>query len=112
MTEEKKYLFGVDKKTACTLTYVLGWVSGLVFLLSEKDDKEIRFNAMQSIILFGGLHVIQLFLGRIPVIGWSLMPLLGLLAFVLWLVLIIKTYQGGKYKLPLVGEIAEKQANK
>lgn len=113
MTEEtKKSTFGLEKKVACSLTYVLGWVSGLIFFLSEKEDKEVRFHAMQSIIFFGGLHIIQIFLGRIPFVGWSLLPLLGLLTFVVWLVLIIKTYQGEHFKLPFVGEVAEKQANK
>ena len=112
MEETKKSTFGLDKKVACALTYVLGWVSGLIFLLSEKEDKEIRFHAMQSIIFFGGANIIQIFIGRIPFVGWSLMPLLGILAFVVWLVCIIKAYQGEKFKLPVVGDIAEKQVNK
>ena len=112
MTEEKKYTFGLDKNLACALTYVAGWVSGLVFFLSEKEDKEIRFHAMQSIIFFGSLNIISLFLGRIPLVGWSLMPVLGLLCFVGWLVCLIKAYQGEHFKLPVVGDIAEKQVNK
>ena len=111
MSEEKKYTFGLDKKTACAAAYGLGWVTGLIFFLSEKEDKEIRFNAIQSIIFFGGLHVIQLFLGRIPVVGWSLMQIVGLAAFIGWLFLIIKAYQGEHFKLPLIGNIAEKQVN-
>ena len=110
--ENKKYTFGLDKKLACSLTYVFGWVSGLAFLLSEKQDKEIRFHAIQSIIFFGGAQVLQMFLGRIPVVGWSIMPLLGLLVFIVWLVLIIKTYQGEQFKLPVIGEIAQKQVDK
>jgi uncharacterized membrane protein len=107
--EEKKYAFGLDKKTACALTYVLGWVSGLVFLLVEKEDKEIRFNAMQSLVTFGAFHVIQMVLGRIPFVGWSLLPFLGILCFVTWIVCIVKVYQGEKIKLPIVGDFAEKQ---
>lgn len=108
MTEEKKYTFGLDKKTACTLTYVVGWVSGLVFFLNEKEDKEIRFNAMQSIIFFGALTVLIM----IPVIGWALSPFLFLIGLTGWIFLVVKTYQGGKLKLPVVGDIAEKQVNK
>jgi len=111
-TVAKKYTFGLDKRTACALTYVAGWVSGLVFFLSEKEDKEIRFHAMQSIIFFGSLNILSIFLGRIPFIGWSLMPILGLLGFVGWLVCLIKAYQGEHFKLPVVGDIAEKQVNK
>ena len=108
----QKSTFGLDKNIACALTYVGAWVTGLVFLLSEKNDKTVRFHAMQSIIFFGGVTVIQIFLGRVPLIGWSLMPLLGLLSFVVWIILIIKAYQGEKFMLPVVGKIAEKQINK
>lgn len=112
MAESTKTTFGLERKAACALTYVLGWVTGLIFLLSEKEDKEVRFHAMQSIVFFGGLNILQLVLGRIPFVGWSLLPLLGLLGFVVWLICIIKAYQGEKFKLPVVGEFAEKQVNK
>jgi len=111
-TVTKKYTFGLDKNFACALSYVAGWISGLVFFLSEKEDKEIRFHAVQSIIFFGSLSIISLFLGRIPLVGWSLMPVLGLLVFVGWLVCLVKAYQGEHFKLPVVGDIAEKQVNK
>lgn len=111
MTETKS-TFGLDRNIACALTYVGAWVTGLIFLLSEKSDKTVRFHAMQSIIFFGGINIIQIVLGRIPLIGWSIMPLLGLLAFVVWIICIIKAYQGDKFMLPVIGEIAEKQANK
>lgn len=112
MAETKKSTFGLDKNVACALTYAGAWVTGLVFFLSEKEDKDIRFHAMQSIIFFGGLHLVSLFLWRIPLIGWSLSPVLGLLGFVAWLICIVKAYQGGKFMIPVVGEIAEKQVNK
>lgn len=112
MVETKRYTFGLEKKAVCSLTYVLGWITGLFFILTEKEDKEIRFHAMQSIIFFGGLNILQLFLGRIPFVGWGLMPVLGLVGFVGWLVLIIKAYQGEHFKLPVIGDIAEKQVNK
>lgn len=112
MEETKKSTFGLDKKTAGTLTYVLGWITGLIFLLSEKNDKDVKFNAMQSIIFFGGLNILVIFLGWIPFLGWGLIQLLWLLGFVVWLVCLVKTYQGEKFKLPVIGEIAEKQVNK
>lgn len=108
MAEAKKSTFGLEKNIAAALTYLLGWVSGLVFLLAEKEDKEIRFHALQSIIFFGGLTVVCL----LPVLGWLLSPFLFLVGLVGWVFLLIKAYQGEKFKLPLIGEIAEKQANK
>lgn len=104
MTQGKS-TFGLDKNVAAAATYLLLWVSGLVFLLVEKDDKEIKFHAWQSIILFGGLSILM----AIPVIGWVLSPIIGLVMLIAWIFLLVKTYQGEKVKLPVVGDFAEKQ---
>jgi len=105
---EEKYTFGLEKNVACALTYVLGWVSGLVFFLAEKKDEDIRFNAAQSIITFGALTVLSM----VPVIGLILSPFLFLGGLILWLVLLVKAYQGNTLKLPLVGQLAEKLASR
>ena len=86
------------------------WISGLVFLLLEKDNKFVRFHAMQSIVTFGALTVVIFILMFIPIIGWIISYLIGVLAFVLWIILMIKAAQGQKYKLPWAGNFAEKQA--
>ena len=94
------------------LTYLLGFVTGIVFLFIEKQNQFVRFHAMQSTITFGVLFVGGLVLGLIPFIG----PIVGLLLapveFILWLVLMYKAYSGEMYKLPYVGELAEKQLAK
>ena len=105
MAEAKKSGLGLPSNTAAALAYVLGWLTGIVFLLLEKDDKFVRFHAMQSIITFGLITLLSF----IPVIGWMLSPILMILAFVLWLLLIFKAYQGEKFKLPVIGDFAEKQ---
>ena len=107
--EDKKTLTGLPENTEAALTYVLGWISGLIFFLMVKDNKHIRFHALQSVVLFGGLHVASMVLGFIPVVGWALIPFLGLGTFVLWLVMIVKTYQGSPLELPVVGEFVKKQ---
>ena len=94
---------GLPKNTAAALSYVLGWLSGIVFLLIEKDPF-VRFHAAQSIITFGLLTVIVF----IPVIGWIISPLAWIVGFVLWLFLIYKAYQGEEFKLPWVGNLAKK----
>lgn len=98
---------GLPKNTAAALSYVLGWLTGIVFLLIEKDPF-VRFHAMQSIITFGALTILMF----IPVIGWMLSPLLWIVGFILWLVLIFKAYQGEEFKLPFVGDFAKKQLPK
>lgn len=89
--------------------YLLGWVTGLIFLLIEKDSKYVRFHAMQSLILFGGAHIVMIVLGLIPILGWVVGSLLGLAVFVLWIVCMWKAFQGETFKVPYVGELAEKQ---
>ena len=101
---------GLDANVAGLLCYVLGWVSGLVFILIERESKFVRFHALQSIYVFGVITIASIILGWIPVIGpVVLSPLVGLLGVVLWIILMIKAYQGTRYKLPWSGNIAEKK---
>jgi len=87
----------------------LGWVTGLIFIILEKDNKFVRFHALQSIVVFGVLNL-GFSIILIPVIGWLLSLLIILLAFVFWIVLMIRAYQGEKIKMPIAGDFAEKQA--
>ena len=100
---------GLEPNVAGLLCYVGWWISGLVFLLLEKDNKFVRFHAMQSIVTFGVLNL-SFSLILVPIIGWIISYLIGVLAFVLWIILMIKAAQGQKYKLPWAGNFAEKQA--
>ena len=104
---------GLTENVAGLLCYVLGWISGLVFILAERENKFIRFHAMQSIIVFGALNIVSLVL--IAVLQrMRELPLFILLIFVfgmmLGMVLMIKAYEGKKLKLPWLGNIAEKWA--
>lgn len=67
---------------------------------------------MQSLITFGGLFVINVVLGIVPILGWGLGMLLSLAGLLLWVVLMIKAYQGETYKLPYIGGIAEQRLGK
>ena len=106
---------GLEANVAGLLCYVLGWITGLLFILIEKEDKFVRFHAMQSIVTFGALTAISIvlsILAAIPYIGvvFGIMGgIVGILAFILWIVLMVKAYQGALYKLPWVGDFAEKQ---
>ncbi len=103
---------GLDENIAGALCYVLGFVTGIVFLLIEKEDKFVRFHAMQSVATFLSLFVIGLVVGFIPYIGWVIGLLILLIELILWLLLIYKAYSGEMFKLPIVGDFAEKQINK
>jgi len=112
-----KTSMGLEENIAGVLCYVLGWITGIVFLVLEKENKFVRFHAMQSIATFLPLSVIMWLIGSIfmwmPFIGWAIWSmistLLWILVLILWLILMFKAYQGEMYKLPIVGDFAEKQ---
>ncbi len=101
---------GLDENIAGLLCYVLGWVSGIIFLLIERENKLVRFHAFQSIITSGILTIASLVLGFIPIIGAFFSWIIGIVALILWIVLMVKAYQGTRYKLPWAGDQAEKWA--
>lgn len=100
---------GLQPNVAALLCYLAGWITGLIFFLVEKENRFVRFHAMQSLITFGGLMALYIVLGIIPVVGWLLLPIVGLAQIVLWVLLMVKAYQGEMFKLPVIGDIAEKQ---
>ena len=106
-----KTSIGLDENIAGLLCYVLGWVSGVVFLIIEQENKLVRYHAFQSIIVFGILTIAGVILGLIPWIGGFFSAIIGILSFILWIVLMVKAYQGTKYKLPWAGNLAEKWAS-
>ena len=101
---------GIKPNIAALLAYFLWFISGLVFLLIEKKNKFVRFHAMQSIVAFGSLFVVLWVLGMLPVVGGLLSGVLYIFWVGLWVVLMVKAYQGEKFKLPWAGEIAEKNS--
>ena len=103
---------GLAENVAGLLCYVLGWISGLVFVLIEQENKFVRFHAMQSIYVFGPITVVGIVLGWIPIIGVVLGALIWLLGVALWIVLMVKAYQGVSFKLPWAGNLAEKWASR
>ena len=108
----------LEPNVAGLLCYVLGWITGLVFFLIEKDDDFVRFHAMQSIVFFGAVTVAMIVLDLLRMIPYiwplfvALESLLGLFAFVMWIILMIKAYQGERLKLPVTGDLAEKWSKK
>ena len=109
MTESQgKTSMGLEANVAGLLCYVLGWVTGLVFILIEKENQMVRFHALQSIIVFGAITVVSIVLSWIPIIGTIISIILSIIALVLWILLMIKAYQGEKYKVPVAGNMAEK----
>ena len=108
-----KTSIGLEENIAGALCYVLTWVTGIIFIIVEKENEFVRFHAMQSIVTFLPLTVIGWALAiMIPFGGVVISGLISILTVILWLVLMLKAFQGEKFKLPVVGDIAENQLNK
>jgi len=110
---------GMQPNVEAGLSYVLTWVTGLVFFFVEKQNRFVRFHAMQSILFFGGITVLQIVLNVIGSFGVPFLGLiiglvgllLGIVELVGYIVLLINAFQGKYFKLPIVGDYAEKYAN-
>ena len=103
---------GLAPNIAGALCYLGGFITGIVFLMLEKDNKFVRFHAMQSIVVSVALIVASLVLGFIPILGWAVGLLLNLAGVVLWIMLMVKAFQGEEWEAPFVGKIAREQIAK
>ena len=131
MTQMPKSSTGLDENVAAVLSYVFNWVSGLVFFLIEKESRLVRFHAMQSLILavvfFVGMIALYIVWAILAIITSQISGLLatlvgivvGLLIFVFfiaavigWILGMVKAYQGQFFKLPVIGNFAEKFSTK
>lgn len=121
---------GLEPNIGGFLSYLFGWLTGLIFLFLEKENKYIRFHALQSIFVFGTLNIlyvlITVFQGIVISIAWgitgeeliigAITGIFGLFIFLinvaslaLWITLMIKAYKNETFEIPVAGEIAKKQ---
>jgi len=112
---------GLKENIAGLLCYLVGWVTGLIFLLLEQDNRFVRFHALQSIVVFGTITVISIVLSILTALSMAISPLgiinavlgiistlIWLFALALWIVLMVKAYQGETFELPWAGDIAKR----
>lgn len=116
---------GLDPNLAGALSYLFGPVTGILFYVLEDDDEFVRFHAVQSILVFGGLFVVSVglsvvatVLSVVPVVGLIVSLALGLVslllvpvAFVAWVGLMYTAYRGDRRQVPLVGAYARRYAS-
>ncbi len=111
---------GLTPNVAGALSYFLGPITGVIFVLLDKNDRFVRFHAFQSILLSGAwiaFDIVSIILGQIPLLGLLavlfgllLSVVLGLGGLVLWVALMVMAYQGKSPKLPVIGVMAERYA--
>ena len=103
----------LDPKVSATLAYFLWLIGGIVFFVISKNPY-VRFHAMQSILFNASVAVIYIFFMIFGFMFWILLGplsyLLWMAGFAVWIILMIKAYQGEKFKLPIIGKYAEKLA--
>ena len=118
---EEETSTGLNPNVAGLLCYLVGWVTGIIFLLIEKDNRFVRFHAIQSIIVFGAITVLSIILtiltgvfgflgpmGFVSLILGAISTIIWIIALILWIVLMVKAYQGEYFMLPAAGGMAEK----
>jgi len=112
---------GLAPNIASLLCYICSPITGIIFLLIEKENKDVRFHAWQSLV-FGVsyiviiilLEILAFIMGMIAsvlgiIIGFFI-PIVMLAAFILWIVCLVKAYQGERWKIPVIGEFSAKKA--
>lgn len=102
---------GLSDNAAGALAYVT-IIPAIIFLIVEPYNRNsyVRFHSWQSIFLGIAAFAIHLILSAIPVIGWIIIPFFLIAFLVLWIFILIKAMNGVRYKLPVIGNLAEKQA--
>ena len=93
---------GSNKKTYTILAYLLGWLTGIIFLFVGKDDPDVKWNAANSIVVFGGLSVVNLILSFIPVVNVLTVVVL-IVGFIFWVIFMIQALQGTGQRIPVPG---------
>jgi uncharacterized membrane protein len=101
---------GINANLAALLSYLLGFITGIIFYSLEKENKFVRFHALQSIVTFASLLVLNFIFKLLPVVGWAFVSLLGIMSILLWIILMFKAYRGEYFKLPFAGRIAEQNS--
>lgn len=109
---------GLSDNAAGGLAYVT-IIPAIVFLILAPYNRNsyVRFHSWQCLFLaiaYFAVDMVMMILGRMPLFGWStlfLWPLVALGFFIVWIVVLIKAFNGERFKLPIIGDLAEKQAN-
>lgn len=112
---------GLAQNVAGALSYLLGPLTGVLFLVLEKENRFVRFHAAQSIaiglmmvVLSIALSIVAGAVAFVPVIGWIAAFLLSIVigfgSLILWLALMWHAFQGAMWELPVAGAFARKLA--
>jgi uncharacterized membrane protein len=109
-TDQGTTASGLDANVAAALAYAVGWVTGLALLFFEEENTFVRFHAFQSVFVFGGLSLAWMVALSVPFLGWIVaFFVIPPVSAILWLLLMYRAYQGERFKVPGVGDLAEQR---
>lgn len=102
-----KTKLGLDENIEGSLCYLVGFVTGIIFYILDQENRFVKFHAVQSTATFLLLFIVGAVLSLIPYIGNMLGTLFWLIEIAIWFIMMSKAYQGERFKLPIIGDIAE-----
>ncbi len=113
-----KTSLGMEENIEALIAYILGWITGIVFFIIEKNSKYVKIHAAQSFIWFFGLMIVDLILGILfrgmPMVGYIFSMIVNIVFWVVglgtWIWLMVSVYQGKDPKIPVVRKLAESMA--
>lgn len=106
--------YNLDPNVEAVLAYLISPFTGVAVFVMEKNNKFVRFHAMQS-ILFGVASFVLMAIANALIavlVGVIIAPLLSLALFLTWLFIMWKAYQNEEFMLPVIGQVAKDQVNK
>lgn len=103
-----KTTLGMEANVAALLSYLAFFITGIIFYILEKDNKLVRFHAMQSIVVFGFLWALIIIAPFFPFMGSLISNVAFIAVFISWIIAMVKAYRGEFFKFPIAGDIAEK----
>jgi uncharacterized membrane protein len=112
---------GLSSNVASLLCYICMPITSIIFMLVEKEDKDVQFHAWQGtafgvayIVTVIALEVLSVLVGAIigflGIIFGLFVPLIGIVAFITWIICMVKAYQGERWKIPYIGDFAANKA--
>ena len=107
-----KSIFGLNENLAAAIAYVGMFVTGIIVLVLERDNKFVRFAALQSTVLFLTFALVGAIVGWVPLLGWLASRILRKVAIAVMIFLVIKALSGQMFKIPILGDICWEKINK
>ncbi|WP_440953399.1 DUF4870 domain-containing protein [Methanococcoides sp. FTZ1] len=107
-----KTSIGLNENIVGILCYLGFWITGVLFLFIEKENKFVRFHAFQSAMLFMVLTAFVFLVAWVPYVGWLLADFGGFFSLFVWLSFMFIAWRGSKLRVPIIGKIAYNHAYK